>query len=163
MNRFITTLACLGALTFLTSCGKTCLTCGGDGVALCDDGQVDCDGTCIDAIPSTLEGVTTRIFEKSCAFSTCHDADTPIEGLAIHDLESVIAVINLPAGQDSSVMHIAPGDSANSYIYRKMIGENMAPTSIAGNPSGVMPPGSMLCAPKIEAVRAWIDAGALTE
>ncbi len=163
MTRFITTLASVVALTFLVGCGKTCLTCGGDGAALCDDGQVDCDGTCIDAIPATIEGVTTRVFEKSCAFSTCHDADSPIEGLAIHDLESVIAAINSPSQQDSSVVQIAPGDSANSYIYRKMIGENMAATSVAGNPSGIMPPGTMLCAPKVEAVRDWIDSGALTQ
>ncbi len=163
MYRFIITLACTVALTFLTGCGKTCLTCGGDGEALCDAGQVDCDGTCIDEIPATLEGVTTQVFAKSCAYGTCHDADSPIEGLAIHDLESVIAAINSPSLQDSSVVQIAPGDSANSYIYRKMIGENMAPTDFNGNPGGIMPPGSMLCAPKVEAVRAWIDAGALTQ
>lgn len=163
MNRFIIALASVVALTLLAGCGKTCLTCAGDGEALCDGTQVDCDGTCIDAIPATLEGVATRVFEKSCAYSTCHDADSPAAGLAIHDLESIIAAIDSPSGQEPSVMQFAPGDSANSYIYRKMVGENMAATDVNGNAGTIMPPGSKLCEPKVEAVRAWIDGGALAD
>ena len=157
MNRFILALASLTAITLALVPGC------GDGGASCDETQVDCDGTCIDAIPATLEGVTTQVFAKSCAYGSCHDADNPAEGLAFHDLASVAAAINTASAQDTSVMLIAPGDSAKSYVYRKMIGENMAPTDVSGNTGGIMPPGTKLCAPKLEAVRAWIDAGALTD
>ena len=157
MNRFIIALASLTAITLALVPG-----CGGGGVT-CEETQVDCDGTCIDVIPATLEGVTTQVFEKSCAYSTCHDADSPAAGLAFHDLATVAAAINTASAQDTSVMLIAPGDSANSYVYRKMLGENIAATDVNGNAGGIMPPGSKLCAPKLEAVRAWIDGGALPD
>lgn len=156
MNRLVITFASLAALllAFVPGCG---------GGTSCEETQVECDGTCIDAIPATLEGVTTQVFEKSCAFSTCHDAASPAEGLAFHDLASVAAAINTASAQDSTLMLIAPGDSAQSYVYRKMMGENIAATDVNGNSSTVMPPGGQLCGPKVEAVRAWIDAGALPE
>ena len=163
MNRFVIALVSIASVAFLSSCGKTCLTCPGGEEALCEGDQVDCDGVCIDAIAPTLEGVSTQVFEKSCAYSTCHDADSPAAGLATHDIEAIVAAIGSPSGQEPSVMLFAPGDSANSYIYRKMIGENMAATDVNGNAGTIMPPGSKLCAPKIEAVQAWIDGGALTE
>ncbi|MBT6180062.1 MAG: hypothetical protein HOI23_22660 [Deltaproteobacteria bacterium] len=158
MNRFVVTLASLAALAMAFVPG-----CGSDAGTSCEDNQVDCDGTCIDAIPATLQGVSTQVFEKSCAYSTCHDADSPAAGLSVHDMDAIIAAIDSPSGQDPNVMQIAPGDSANSYIYRKMVGENMAATDVNGNAATIMPPGSPLCAPKVEAVRAWIDAGAPTE
>ena len=158
MNRFIIALASVAALALAFVPG-----CGADEGVSCEDTQVDCDGTCIDAIPATFQGVTAAVFEKSCAFGTCHDAASPAEGLAFHDLESVAAALNTPSAQDSSVMLIAPGDADNSYIYRKLTGSNMAATDVAGNAGTIMPPGSPLCAPKVEAVRAWIAAGALTD
>jgi len=155
MHRFIIVLASLSALAIASVSG-----CGGTS---CEETQVDCDGTCIDVIPATLEGVTTHVFEKSCAFSTCHDAASPAESFALHDLASVAAAINTASSQNDSVMLIAPTDPANSYIYRKLTGENMTATDVAGNAATIMPPGSPLCAPKVEAVRAWIEAGALPD
>ena len=157
MNRLILALApfSIFMMTLASGCG--------DGGTSCNETQVECDGTCIDIIPSTLEGVTTRVFEKSCAFSTCHDAQSPSAGLSLHDLASIAAAINTPSGQDSSVMLIAPGDAANSYIHRKMLGENITATDVNGNTGTIMPPGGQLCAPKVEAVRAWVDGGALPE
>lgn len=159
MNRYLIMFASLAALAiaFIPGCGSD-----DDGVS-CEGTQVDCNGTCIDAIPATLEGVSTQVFQKTCAYGTCHDADSPAAGLSVHDMDAIIAAIDTPSGQEPSVMLIAPNDSANSYIYRKMIGENMSATDVNGNAGTIMPPGSALCAPKLEAVRAWIDAGALTE
>ena len=54
----------------------------------------------------------------------------------------------------SGFKRVAPGDAADSYLYMKLAGD----PRIVGDR---MPFGGVLTADEIEAVRAWIDAGAL--
>jgi hypothetical protein len=53
-----------------------------------------------------------------------------------------------------SKVRVAPGSSADSYLMNKLLGQDMA---LGTQP---MPFGGELCAVKVEAVRAWINAGA---
>ena len=155
VRQFSVIFASLALCGFMLSSG-----CGGEEP---EDNQVDCNGISIDAISPDIDSLTTHVFAKSCAYGSCHDASAPAEGFQFYDLATVEAAINSASVQDESVMLIAPGDPANSYIYRKITGTNMAATDQNGRIATMMPPGAPLCAPKIEAVRAWIEAGALAD
>lgn len=128
----------------------------------CDAGSVECGGVCVDEIPADIDSVTEHIFAKSCAFSVCHDAASPAEGLSLHDLAAVRAAIGKASSQDGTVPLIDPGNPDNSYLYRKLTGENITATDASGNAATPMPPADALCEPKLAAVRTWIAAGALT-
>ena len=121
------------------------------------------DGVSIEAISPDIDSLTTHVFAKSCAYGSCHDATGPAEGLELYNVATLEAAINSASAQNATVMLVAPGDAANSYIYRKLTGMGMTATGLGGSVATTMPPGARLCAPKIEAVRAWIEAGAPTE
>jgi glucose/arabinose dehydrogenase len=72
----------------------------------------------------------------------------PSAAAAFEALVGVGAATSACAGSD----RVAPGDAAASVLYRKVSGE-----ALCGSP---MPPGAPLSAAQIDAVRAWIDAGA---
>ena len=143
-------------LSLLVSVGLGMVACGdsSDGGSACPDGQVPCDGVCIDAIEPTLTSIQPGVFRGSCAFSSCHDADQPEGEL---DLSSVTAseadLIDVDSVQVDG-KRVAPSDSANSYIMNKLLGQNIPPPYLQ------MPIGGLLCAEKIDVVRQWIDDGA---
>jgi hypothetical protein len=72
----------------------------------------------------------------------------PSAAAAFEALVGVGAATSACSGSD----RVAPGDAAASVLYRKVSGE-----ALCGSP---MPPGAPLSAAQIDAVRAWIDAGA---
>ncbi|MBW2507230.1 MAG: hypothetical protein JRE81_01235 [Deltaproteobacteria bacterium] len=146
-------LAGLGVL--MAACGDDGDS-GGDG---CPTGQVSCDGVCINEVTPTLagdDGVQAAVFSLSCTFSNCHGAAGQQQaGL---ELSSVaISEENLVGEASTQVptsLRVAAGDSDASYLMNKLLGEDLAPTTQQ------MPVGGMLCEPRLEAVRQWIDAGA---
>lgn len=132
--------------------------CGSDGGG-CPDGQMSCDDVCIDAIEPTLagaNGIQERVFEGSCAFTNCHGA----EGLPQAELElssATVSADNLIDVQSTEVdrLRVAPGDTGASYLVDKLLGQNLAPGTARMPNVGVA-----LCDAKIQAVEAWIEAGA---
>jgi len=131
----------------------------GCGDSACPSGQVECDGVCIPEIEPTLagvQGIQTRVFDGSCAFSNCHGT----EGVQQAELElSSVAVseANLVDVESTEVdgLRVAPGNTSASYLIDKLLGENLAPGT-SRMPISTEP----LCDPKIEAVEAWVAAGA---
>lgn len=130
----------------------------------CPAGQVFC-GRCIEAIPPTTEGMVQRVFAGSCALSSaCHSGPTPQEGLLLGSVEDVLrTAIGRPSNQEPSLAIIEPREPARSYLVSKVRGTDVgSPSGTALQPSSRMPPApsSPLCAAKIEAIEAWIRAGA---
>ena len=148
---------CLLGLSVLCGMGLWMIGCGdsGSGEGGCPAGKVECDDTCIDEIAPTLTSIQTDVFEISCTASSCHDANAPAEML---DLSSLTAsetnLIDVDAEQVDG-KRVTSGDSSASYLMNKLLGVDIGNTTRMPqlDPDG-------LCAPKIEAVRQWIDDGA---
>jgi len=92
-----------------------------------------------------------EIVEESCAFAGCHTGANAPNGL---DMSEEVLVANLVGVKSStgSWLRVKPGDPANSYLIKKLLG---AP-GIKGDrmPRG----GKPMPAPEIAAIEAWIKS-----
>ncbi len=92
------------------------------------------------------------IFNSSCAFSSCHS--TPGQaGLDLSSGTAFSSLVNVPSTEVPSIVRVAPGDSAGSYLVMKLentqsVGSRMP---FGGNP---------LSSTQIQNVKNWIDKGA---
>ncbi len=103
-------------------------------------------------IPPHLSSIESEIFARNCTFSSCHGGGTPQMEMSLaaptHATLSGVASTEVP-----TMMRVAPGDPAASYLLQKISSD----TPLEGVR---MPPNQPLPPYKIEAVRAWIAAGA---
>ena len=100
------------------------------------------------------------IFDQKCAFSGCHAGASPQQGMSLAAGKSYDAIVNAPSQEAPSVMRVKPADAENSYLYRKLEGEQ----ADLGGSGGRMPLGKpALSADQIELIEAWINQGALKE
>jgi len=127
----------------------------------CEGGQVDCDGFCIDPISATLPAIQASIFElRGCASSDCHDETLPEAQL---DLSSVSAsgmnLVNINSVQITETLRVAPNVSSASYLMNKILGVDIAlgTSRMPLNEGGDI----VLCDAEINAIRQWIDDGAI--
>ena len=105
----------------------------------CNSGEVPCDDVCIPAIELTLEGTT----------------GSQQAGLELSSVDvSAANLIDIDATQIQG-KRVTPSDSSASYIMNKLLGENIATDTL------MMPITGTLCDEKRNAVRDWINAGAL--
>jgi len=141
----------------LVSMGLGMVGCGDSGDGGCPNGQVECDGSCIDEVEPTLTSIQTGVFEVSCLGSPCHDADSPAEMLDLSSLSaSQASLIGVDSEQVPTSLRVAAGDSDASYLMNKLLGVDMALGTTRMpqlDPDG-------LCSPRIEVIRQWIDDGA---
>lgn len=148
-------------LSVLLSWGFLMVGCGSSSDANpCTGGQVDCNGACINPIEPTLAAIQSEIFEaRGCALSACHDSNFPQADL---DLSSAAAsgmnLVNVSSTQVTESLLVAPNDSGASYLMNKIEGVGI-PLGFSRMPlnSG----GEVLCNAEIEAIRQWIDDGAV--
>ena len=106
-----------------------------------------------------LSDIQFRVFDASCALSGCHNSVSRKGGLVLDDGQSLAEILNIPAANSKAAANdkilVIPGDSANSFFFQKLF----QPESGEG---GEMPLGSRVVSDAaIEAIRLWIDAGAL--
>ena len=146
-------------LSLLVGLGLALAGCGSSsGGRSCPTGQVDCDGVCIDEIAPNLAAIQERIFDRSCAASSCHDADLPEAQLNLSSVtDSAQNLIDVNSVQIPSSLRVAPGDSGASYLVNKITGVAIA------NGTARMPlnaDGFVLCEPEVDVIRQWIDDGA---
>lgn len=133
---------------------------GGDAVLV-----PDCRDTPDDAEPAggtTLGAVRDDVLMASCAYSSCHDADSPAANLdfTADDLHAELMGHEVQADVDMPL--VAPGDSSNSWLYQ--IISNCAPESNAGVVSAMPRNSPTLLEPsRVAQLRAWIENGALPE
>jgi hypothetical protein len=111
----------------------------------------------VEGVQPTLESIQARIFSPTCAAAGCHTGPPGGALPAGMDLgsadSSFAALVGVASVQDPTSFRVAPGDADASYLVAKIEG-----TAATG---GRMPlGGAALDATAIEAIRAWIDAGA---
>ena len=106
------------------------------------------------------------ILDGRCA-GNCHaDASggclaAPMSGLSLCATDARNALIDVPSREVSSLLLVAPGDSARSYLLRKVL-----PATVGGGPIPTTlgqrePPGDPLTQDQLATLAAWIDGGAL--
>ena len=147
-------------LSLLSGLGVLMAACGSSSGSSCSSGQVDCNGICIDAIEPTLASIQTQIFDRSCAASSCHDADLPAAMLDLSNaVDSGMNLVEINSVQIPSKLRVAPNDSSASYLMNKILGVDIAAGTdrMPQNDAGIV-----LCDPQIDAIRQWIENGAET-
>jgi len=105
----------------------------------------------------TLSSIQSNIFNFKCAMRGCHVTG----GLAPMSLEtanSFVTLVNATSAYGNpKLMRVKPNDALNSSLYLKVIGD-----PATGGPSARMPLSlSSLTAVEVNAIRDWINAGAL--
>lgn len=126
-----------------------------DGLLTCPEGKVACSGICIDAIPTSADAIVRLILRPSCARLECHGGAAPLEGLDLASADSLMATaLDRPSRQVPALSLIRPGDPYRSYLMRKLRDSYKYGTAMPP------PPEPLLCQAKVEAVEAWIRAGA---
>lgn len=110
------------------------------------------------ALPSpdptaTFSRVQTEILNQNCTAVGCHDRIGRQQGLLLVAGQSHASIVNVASVQMPALRRIQPGDFANSYLYRKILG-----VGITGDrmPQG----GPYLNDAEIALVRDWIRRGA---
>ncbi|MBI4531951.1 MAG: hypothetical protein HY709_10590 [Candidatus Latescibacteria bacterium] len=97
------------------------------------------------------------IFTANCALSGCHAGSRPEEGMSLEEGKSHGNIVNQPSRQVPSRMRIKPSDPDNSYLYRKIQGEQGA---VGGSGSRMPKDRSSLSSAQIETIKNWITQGA---
>lgn len=104
------------------------------------------------AVEPTLTNVQAEVFDKSCAFSSCHSG-AGAGGLSLDPGASHGELV----GRDSTAVPgtplVATGEPDASYLVWKLEERD----GITGDP---MPPGAAVSDSQMELVVAWIAAGA---
>jgi len=101
----------------------------------------------------TLNALQTSIFTPKCAIPGCHLDPGAQQGLDLSAGKTYAHTVGVDVTELPGYKRVVAGSSADSYLYMK----------IAADPRIVgvqMPFGGILSAAEIDAVRAWIDAGA---
>ncbi len=113
----------------------------------------------------TFDKVVT-VFNNSCAFSACHDAENPSAGLDLSgDKESIYKQLinqqpkNETAAAKNNVL-VKPGDPARSFLYRKVNYDLHKDSKLTEGELQGMPTGGALLKQEIELIRQWILFGA---
>jgi len=102
---------------------------------------------------ATFVRVQNEIFTPTCAVLGCHDPLGQQESMILSPGRAYEQTVNRPSVEMPSLMRIAPGDPANSYLYRKITG--------AGITGDRMPQGGpYLSDARIKLIRDWIRRGA---
>jgi hypothetical protein len=102
---------------------------------------------------ATFTRVQNEIFTPTCAQLGCHDRLGQQSSQILAPGSAYAQIVNHPSVENPSLMRIAPGDPANSYLYRKIVG--------AGVTGDRMPQGGpYLGDAQIKLVRDWIRRGA---
>ncbi|MBI4529901.1 MAG: hypothetical protein HY709_00110 [Candidatus Latescibacteria bacterium] len=76
--------------------------------------------------------------------------------MSLEEGKSYSNIVNKPSREAPSVMRVKPSDPDNSYLYRKIRGEQRS----VGGSGERMPLGGSLSSSQIETIKNWITQGA---
>lgn len=111
-----------------------------------------------------------RIFGLRCGGSGCHMAGgdegggclaKPAAGLSLCAEEAWSQLVAVPSTQNDRLQRVEAGDSARSYLLRKLLPDAPSGGPISGVYGQREPPGDPLPPDQLRAIAAWIDGGAL--
>ncbi len=128
----------LGVLTTLLACAPSADTAD--------------TGDSAETFAPTLTNVQAEVFDKSCAFSTCHGEGGGSGELSLLPGVSRVNLVDVPSDGDPTQLRVVPADPDNSYLIKKMEGA----ADIVDDPMPAVP----LEADRIQLVRDWIAEGA---
>lgn len=136
----------------IISCGLVSACAPGSGEGLDSNGNPITAG--IQPIPLSADFVSIQanIFTPNCAFSGCHTGTTAPLGLRLDTGNSFLNIFQQSSIENPASTLIVPGDADNSYLVRKIEG-----TAGARMPKDL----PALSAEKIQAIRDWVNNGAL--
>jgi hypothetical protein len=107
------------------------------------------------------------IFEERCG-GGCHlEAETascltsPAANLSLCVTESWDRLVGVPSRQSDQLRLVEPGDSARSYLLRKLLPGTGASGRLPGVSGQREPPGEPLSEAQLRLIADWIDGGAL--
>jgi hypothetical protein len=100
---------------------------------------------------ATLAALQASVFTPTCAVSGCHSGAAPAAGMSLEDGETFSNVVNVASVGMPTMDRVEPGDSANSFLVRRIEG-TVAPQMPLG--------GAALSQALIDDIRQWIDDGA---
>ncbi|HEY7375400.1 MAG TPA: hypothetical protein VIF57_24795 [Polyangia bacterium] len=111
------------------------------------------------------------ILDSRCAGGGCHLAvddagttacsDAPAAQLSLCAADAWDALVGKPALQSDKLRRVQAGDSARSYLLRKLLPAKDTGGPIAGVYGQREPPGEPLPEDQLRLIAAWIDGGAL--
>lgn len=103
--------------------------------------------------PLTFTKIQSQILTPTCAVSGCHSGGSPAAGMDL-SAPAYARIVTVASSEVPSLLRIAPGSAANSYLIRKLEG---APGTVGSR----MPlTGPFLDQATVDRIRAWIDVGA---
>lgn len=104
----------------------------------------------------TFTEIDEDILVLSCGLgSTCHEGGAG--GLELDGDGDYDALVDVASSAADGETLVIPGDSANSYLMKKLHGD----ADITGDP--MPPPSGGFDAAKVQRIADWIDAGALDD
>jgi len=102
---------------------------------------------------ATFTRVQNEIFTPTCGQIGCHDALGQQSQMVLSAGRAYANTVNVASVEMPSLRRIAPGDPANSYLYRKITGSGITGDRMPQS----LPP---LSDAQIKLVRDWIRRGA---
>ena len=85
----------------------------------------------------------------------------PAAGLSLCAPEAWDALVGVPSRQEARLLLVDPGDSARSYLLRKLIPATPGGGPLPRRSATAIRPGAPLDDAELAAIAAWIDGGAL--
>jgi hypothetical protein len=102
---------------------------------------------------ATFTRVQNEIFTPTCAQLGCHDPLGHQESLILSPGRAYALTVGVASSQNAQLRRVAPGDPANSYLYRKITGAGITGDRMPQN-------GPYLTDAQTKLVRDWIRRGA---
>ena len=122
-------------------------------VSCAGDGVLDAGGGTGAGAP-TLSALQSSIFTPRCALPGCHAPPQPQQGMDLSAGSTYAYTVGVDVVELAGFKRIVPGNAADSYLHMKISSD----PRIAGGP---MPAdGTTLSQAEIDAIGAWIEAGA---
>jgi hypothetical protein len=120
-----------------------------------------------DANTTKIDGTTETswsldvlpLFHENCSVVGCHAAPHVGGGISfsLSTFNAYESIFDVSSAQRPLLKRVAPGNSADSYLFQKIAG---APT-ILNNPMPAPGTGNVLTADQVDIIKSWIDQGAL--
>jgi hypothetical protein len=116
--------------------------------------------SCKSQVPGNPVSFTNNIqpiFNRSCALPGCHLPPTLNGGQNLAAGAAYGDTVNVNSTQRPGLKRIKPGDSNNSYLFRKITGQDISGVLMPqGCPSTPLNGAQCLTPDEIEAIRTWI-------
>lgn len=138
----------LGSMALLSFLGAAC---AGDGTGVDDGGGGNAE--------TTLSADVQPILTANCALSGCHAGSDPQQGQNLSAGQTFSNVVNVASSELPTMDRVEPGQPDNSYLVHKIEGTHL---QVGGSGDRMPLARSPLSQAEINVIRAWIQAGAMS-